>query len=103
MRDRPLWLYAFAIFLVLATFAARALAKFFASFNLAAADNFLFAAVFATPFFCFAWNAAHRFRCAAAIRRLAEAERVRLGFDPTGPVARPLTCLRIAAIAASIF
>jgi hypothetical protein len=41
--------YAAAVLFALAAFAARAFARFAASFALAAADNFRFGAVFAPP------------------------------------------------------
>jgi hypothetical protein len=85
---------AFAILFALVAFAARAFARFIDSFALAAPDSFLFGAVSAFPPFCSAWNAAQRFRWAAAILRLAAADMLRFGLRAplTAGAACPSTC-----------
>jgi hypothetical protein len=91
---------AFAILFALAAFVTLGFARFAVSFVLAAADNFRFGAAFAVSFFS-PWNAAQRFRRAAAILRLAAADMIRFALrvpSTAGAAAYPSTCLRIAAI-----
>src|SRR5262249_30478097 len=93
----------------LAALAARAFARFAASFALASGDSVRLAFPRLAPAPDFAWNAAHRLRCAAAMRSRAAALSVRLARKGAArslaaplPAGAPFNLRRISAIFASI-